>query len=197
MRGRIVSALGLLTSLLIPAPLDAVAQSLQFAREEVSFAVFDSSCNVTADYTFRNISDLSIRQTLFYPLPVHQSQPFPDSLTVVDAATGAAVPYAASANGISFAITIAPRVERRYGVRFTQRTPLRSLEYILTTTRAWARPLDYAKFSVTMSSVSVLASSTFRPDRQTVGNGKRVYVIEKRQFMPDCDLVIRWERKSP
>lgn len=195
MQGRIVPALGLLTSLLIPAAPGAVAQSLQFAREELSFAVFGSYCNVTAHYTFRNVSNSSLRQTLFYPLPAHQ--PFPDSLTVSGLFTGTVVPYTVSAKGISFEIDCSPHADRTYCIRFRQQTPQQSIAYILTTTRTWARPLEHARFVFVIPDDYALTSSSYPPDSQTDQDGVRTYTIEKREFMPDRDLTVRWKRRSP
>jgi hypothetical protein len=195
MQGRIVPVLGLLTSLLIVARLGAVAQSLQFAREELTVVVSGSYCDVTAFYTFHNPTNSPMRQQLFYPLPAHQ--PFPDSLSVADLAAGTVVPYTVSTKGISFEIDCAPHTDRTYCIRFRQRTPQQSIEYILTTTRAWARPLEHARFVFVIPCEYALTASSFPPDRQTDQDGARTYTIEKREFMPDRDLTVRWKRRLP
>lgn len=182
---------------LLAATSGLEAQPLHFAAERVVITVAGDRCSVTGEYHFRNAGPAPVQATLLYPFPLSPDEPLPDSVLVEDVLGRVAIVHTAMDAAILFPVRVPPSSTRIYRVSYRQPTPGRHFEYILTTTRRWPAPVAHAVFTIVLPADLTLRSCIPPPDSVTVNFGKRVYHIERRQFVSDRNLVFRWERSSP
>lgn len=205
-------------SLVFPLFLSLHAQPLQFARERIEVEVLGEECTLTGTYYFCKTGP-PIRQpliveepdsasspfniTLYYPFVVTPELPFPDSIQVTDLRSGRPVQFIESDHGVYFPVSIPPRDTAIYRVRYRQKTPSAKMEYILTSTQKWNRPLQSADFIIRIPQQYQLISLSPAFDRAAPGStGEKngpgmIYFIHRENFMPQSNLTIQWERKTP
>lgn len=123
----------------------ATGQPLRFCQEKIEMKVRGEFCVLTGTYYFRNGSAVGIDQSLYYPFIVTDALPMPDSVAVKDVNDNRPLAYTPAENGICFQIHIPPRGVSIYQVSYRQQTRFNFMEYILTTTAAWNRPLGVAE----------------------------------------------------
>lgn len=174
----------------------SAAQSIQFAREEIAVNVGGSSCWLDADYYFANHGSMAAGWSIYYPLINTDTLPFPDSIMVADASTGGALAFEKSANGVLFFLNIPPEGTRKIRVRYHQQTPAERFEYILTTTKAWGRPLERADFHIMVPDSLQLTSCSPAFDVKDKIEHATVYAISRYDFMPASNLVVQWKRRT-
>ncbi len=173
------------------------AQSTQFVSEKITVSVLGGFCTLDGVYSFKNQGPAAARWPIYYPLTNTGALPFPDSISVLDASTGKHLAFEKSGDGVLFPLDIPPEHTRRIRIRYSQRTPAAEFEYILTTTRAWGRPLERAEFKIVIpDSLRLTSCSPSFVAMEKTGRGT-VYHITRTNFMPASNLHIQWKRRTP
>ncbi|NQV38216.1 MAG: hypothetical protein HQ509_09470 [Candidatus Marinimicrobia bacterium] len=163
-----------------------------FESEIISFEIDSTKCTVRAEYYFRN-ADISeiINQVLFYPFPINEYTPFPESIDVISPENHQ-MDYSQVSNGIFFKVSIPSDSTVCYVVNYTQMLNINKFEYILTSTQKWGRPLSSATFNIYHDPNLELKSLSYKPDSTYIDSNKQVIRISKKQFLPIKNLIIEW-----
>lgn len=181
--------------------LSLYAQPLQFARERIEVEVWGGECILNGTYYLRNNGHSPLRAALYYPFVITPELPFPDSIEITDGRSGQVVQFSSAANGIYFPVSIPAQDTAIYRVYYCQKTPSGKMEYILTSTQKWKRPLETADFIIRIPPEYLLISLSYPfdravPDSTGEKDGQRItYFIHKENFMPLTNLIIQWERR--
>ena len=179
------------------SPAIAQAQSLQFVEETIEVRICGSYSTLNGTYTFKNHGSSDAVWSIFYPLLNTKQIPFADSVCVFDTTSKRSIPFATSNEGISFPVTTPAEATSTYRIFYKQRTPARTMEYILTTTKEWGRPLERATFIITIPDSLQLTGISILYDRVEKSRNEHVYHIFKADFLPKNNLVINWRRRRP
>lgn len=186
----------LVVAALLPATPGQSA-SAQFVREEIAFRASAGSCAVDALYEFRNAAPHDVLWPIFYPL-LHTSEiPRAESIHVSDPASGEALQFEPGAEGISFSVAIPARRTRAIRITYRQPAPAGRMEYILTTTQRWDRPLERAVFRIQIPDSLKLLQCSVPHDSVIRRSGETEYLVRRERFMPRANLGFRWERREP
>ncbi len=167
---------------------------VSFDRERIVFHVRADSCIVDASYWFVNTSDKNVRQNLLYPFPIRPDLPYPAIEQVVDVSKRAQIPFSRLESALLFQISIPPRAETEINVAFRQPTPSREMEYILTSTQAWKRPLRSAEFVIITPRFRTLSRCTYDPTETAHGPEADTVIIRRTEFFPTKNLLFSWRR---
>lgn len=172
-----------------------LAQPLSFFREKITLAIDSATCQVSGEYYFKNTSQREAVAALYYPFPVRSALPYPTDISVFDVTSERVVSYTPSDSGIHFPIQIAPRSIVLYRVDYVQPAPAGEMEYILTTTRLWNRPLELAEFvlHVPRTIECLTHSLPFFPIH--VDEKRSSYYCKLEDFMPTQNLHLTWRLK--
>lgn len=184
-----LAAVGVASILSCPARPDR----LQFRAETIQITVHGDRCIVTGDYVFESHGDRLAAGVLSYPFPVAEDLPFPDSIAVVDLATGSPIRHTTTPEGIWFPVEAAFGDSALVRVSYVQHAPANRARYILTTTTRWGAPLRSADFVVRIRQGLELAHMSLVPDSLENAGAWRIYRIHKTHFMPVCDLDLTWK----
>ncbi|NIV16690.1 MAG: hypothetical protein GWN62_37215, partial [Aliifodinibius sp.] len=115
----------------------------------------------------KNSGKTPCRSTLFYPLINQPELPFPDSIWVSDRNAQQTLDFKTTEKGVYFEIQIPSHAQRTYRVGYRQQTPAQKMEYILTTTHRWHRPLEQATFAIKIPQHLSLSELSFPYDQMT------------------------------
>jgi len=176
--------------------LRAQAQSVQFASENLTVNVLDSCCTMDGVYSFRNQGAGVARWSIYYPLLNTTALPFPDSISISDNSTREVLRFEKTGDGVLFPLEVQPQHTRGIRIWYRQRTPAQTFEYILTTTKAWGKPLELAEFHIVVPDSLQLVSCSPPFDTKRRSNQRTAYHIKRTSFMPASNLTITWKRRA-
>lgn len=124
---------------------------------------------------------------MYYPFPVDAEHPYPEEIQVEGAE------FRRKPEGIVWRLQFAPGETRQVTVRYVQRCLEPEARYILTSTGRWGEPLARARFELSWPEGLQGVQSTY-PGERRVSDGRVRVSVERREFLPEEDLVLRWTR---
>jgi hypothetical protein len=185
------------------------ALPLSFVREIVTLTIAGDSLEVAGTYFLRPTGTGGGSLALLYPYP--QDERLGAAHTVLLETRAGRADWQASAwrelpggSGARWHLPVTDRSQ--LAVRTVYRQELRGCyaRYIVTTTRAWGRPLERARFEIHLppGAVPVRFSYPFRPEERAddpsaaAGVGGSTYVFEAADFLPRRDIEVEWRVAS-
>jgi hypothetical protein len=187
---------------------DALRLPMRFDSEIVRLVIEPDTVEVTGHYWLLRDPAYQRELRLFYPYPEDSLLGDARTLSLEWRVPGRAwrdapfqevdgmppVPGTTTPYGARWQIPAAPGDTLE--IRTVYRQVLRSsyARYIVTTTRAWQRPLTRARFEIELppGATPVRFSFPFRWHEEDDGGGG-YYLYETTRFMPDEDIVVEWE----
>ncbi len=173
--------------------ISADTNSLQFEKEKIRIKISEDEYRLVGDYYFNNSGAKVIRQKIFYPIIINQDLPFPHFFKVTNVLKNQTVPFTKVKNGIYFWIELTAFSKAVYRVEYRQKALSKKLEYILTTTSKWGKPLKSAEFLITMPLNCELENISIPYDSETKNLQTKSYLIHKKNFTPQKNLIIEWK----
>ena len=167
-----------------------------FHREQLTVSVSGESCSLDADYYFKNSAFRPAGCSIFYPLINRKGLPLPDSILVLADSKGTPIGFEKTSEGILFYLDLKSEEARKIRGRYRQRTPLHKFEYILTSTKAWGKPLEFAEFCIVVPDSFQLTSCSPSYDTNEKIEHAMVYHITRQHFMPTSNLIVQWKRRT-
>lgn len=188
---------GILITVMVGVQLVLGARSAaQFVREEIAIRVHGEYCTLDGRYEFRNTEHHAALWPIFYPLLNTDVVPLADSVQIHDAESGESLPSESGVNGVSFALSMPSRASRAIRISYRQLTPKQTMEYILTSTKQWGKPLENATFRVMVPDSLKLTHISIPTSSHTKRGHDVEYLIQKKAFMPRSNLIVKWERRQ-
>jgi hypothetical protein len=178
-----------LWSSMFPAPSSG-QQPVEFARERI--VIFVDGANIAVDgyYVLKNPTPRDRIQSLFYPFPVDSAHTFPDSISVWQ--NEEPVPFERVVDGVVFSVEIPAEKSVGFRVVYRQTCFDNTGCYILTTTSAWSRPLEWADFEIIFAEGVELEWASYELTPISKSEGLSRYEFSREDFMPDKDMCMRW-----
>jgi len=183
-----------LTGILKPPAMlkrECPTSPLHFAREEIDMKVRPGYVEIGGNYHFTNAFSKPTSARIFYPFPLDSIHGYPDSIVLLT--RGDTMPHRVPGDsGVYFMMSFVPRQEDSFYAWYRQ--PLRgnAARYIVTTTRAWGRAIDMARFRISVPASLQDVKLSYRPDRIERTDSIVVYHFARRGFYPDKDVVVTW-----
>lgn len=186
-------ARSVLPTLMLMAPALACAGgqvATVFHREEIRVEPQAGALRVIGFYVFRNDAERDESRVIFYPLPLDSRHPFPDEIIVTTVTD--TLDWHRSANGVRFRVDVPAGGETSFTVEYSQPCLDDAGCYILTTTRAWHRPLARADFTIVIADSLSLHWMSYSADDTVRTDAGTVLRFTRTGFLPDRDLCLRW-----
>ncbi|MBI4930351.1 MAG: hypothetical protein HY841_06290 [Bacteroidetes bacterium] len=186
---------GLILFCLFLFPRIIFSQSLQFYREDLTFEIKNGFFYVDGIYNFCNNGDKEIQQVLFYPFPTDSVYGEVDSIKAVDVNTKSQnIIINKTENGIFLKINLPPYGIGKYKISYRQKLLKNKAEYILVTTQKWSVPFENAIYKLVTPLKMRTTSTSFSPDSTKQINDKAIYYWNKKDFMPDKNMIFYFDR---
>lgn len=170
-------------------------QALQFYGEKIEISILGDNALVTGVYYFKNNTKKIIRRTLYYPFVINQDLSWPDTISVYQISEKKSLTFRNAKEGILFTLQVPADSTVIYKVKYRQRTPNRKMEYILTTTQKWGRPLVFAEYSVILPEKFELLDISLAPDSRQTINHKQIIKINRQNYLPTKNLILFWKKE--
>ena len=181
--------------LLITIIVFSIGQFPDFYRENINITVEDSSAEVEGYYYLFNNSVDDMKITLAYPFPTNEDLIFPSEIRVFDNTHKNEISYKKNKKIISFPVPISALDSTIILINYTQKCADNYFEYILTSTKAWGKPLEMAEFTIGIDSTLKLISHSYDFDSTYQEKDKTYYNFKRKNFFPNEDIYLRWERR--
>jgi hypothetical protein len=174
--------------------------TVRFDRERIEVDLDKGRIHVRGLYHYTNSSALPAALTLQVPFPVDRQHPEPDWYALyestADGRTLASLAPSVRGSRVYFRLLFRPRESKWIRLDYEQRADSTEGCYLLTTTRAWRRPIRQADYVLHLAPDLELASSNYAVQPEPwVGKG-RAYTFSKTNFYPDQDWVFSWTEPS-
>ncbi len=171
--------------------------TVRFDRESIDVEVAEGLIHVQGLYHYQNASHLPALLTLATPFPVDQDHPVPETFTLVEVDEARRVVKELDLRGSHAAPTVRllflPRAAKWIQLDYWQATRSHEGRYLLTTTRAWGRPITHASFRLQLPADYHLDSSNY-PVVEIPGAGRSsAFTFSKTDFFPDQDWRFSWQ----
>ncbi len=171
------------------SPCLLVSQDLQFYREDIFFTLRENHIKTDAVYHFVNVGEKEIKTPLFYPFPENTMELI-DSIEVKNEKSGEVIPHRPGKSGIFFNIEVKAYGQASYRVFYRQKLVEKQFTYILTSTEAWNRPLEFANFELCIPMEIHFDSLSYPPDTSYLQKDFQHYLWKKKEFMPEKDFEV-------
>jgi hypothetical protein len=173
--------------------------TVRFDRERIHVQVERGWIQVCGLYHYTNQSRLPAALTLRVPFPVDENHPAPQAFFLREVAedgrsVGEITPTGRAGN-VSFRLLFWPGEAKWVRLDYTQRTRNFTGRYLLTTTRAWRRPIGRAEFRLRLPSDFELVSSSYEVATAAGEGSWRTYSFSKTDFYPDRDWEFAWAER--
>jgi hypothetical protein len=175
--------------------------TVRFDEERIDVQVEDGLVHVHGLYHYLNTSRLPALLTLSTPFPIDADHPLPKAFVLTELSKDGRAVREFSLGGSQEA----PRVRLQFRPRegkwllldYWQTARVAEGCYILTTTRAWGRPIDHASFRLRLPAGYQLNQSNY-PVIQVPGpSPSTTYAFSVVKFYPDHDWKFSWQAKQP
>lgn len=173
----------------------SLGQFPDFYRENIHITVKDYGAEVDGYYYLFNNSVDNMKVALAYPFPISKDLRFPSEISVFDNTHKNKISYKKSKNFISFLVPISALDSTITLINYTQECTDNYFEYILTSTKAWGKPLELAEFTIGIDSNLKLISHSYNFDSTYSNKDKTYYYFKRENFLPDENIYLRWERR--
>lgn len=170
------------------------SQKIEFFKEDINFKLTTKFFYVDGIYHFCNVSSDSIVANLYYPFPEGEFYGKVDSILIINMDNLSPVKYKDNkGEGIFFKIAIDPYGIIKYNIKYVQELMGGRAEYILLSTQSWKKAFEVANYKLLVSKNIKIRSLSYQPDSVINESNNKVYYWNKRDFMPDKNLIIEFE----
>jgi len=173
---------------------------VRFDQERITVRVQRGRLRVTGLYHYHNPSRLPAWLTLGVPFPVDPDHPVPEEffLSETDGEGRPGAPLSSAGWGEEGRVRLffRPGEEKWIRLDYTQASRVPAGRYLLTTTRAWRRPIPRASFVLRLPSGFELVSSNYAVTPSPAGGPGRTYTFTRTEFYPDRDWEFAWQEPA-
>jgi hypothetical protein len=182
----------LFTAVLFPSS----STGIMFQKERIDAVIRTvDTLEIRGIYWFVNEDASATSAAIYYPFPIDSFSAYPHYITVTRLPKKKPVRFDTLPEGIRWEMTLAAKGGDSVLVVYRQRIGRMQGRYIVTTAKLWGRPLQSAKFSVTVPPGLILDYWSYKYDTLYTHMDTLIYHSRYAPFSPEVDMLIRWRCK--
>lgn len=162
-------------------------KAINFLKEEIEIKIQDSILEVKGVYYFKNEANWGVLTILEYPFPVDKNHYYPLFIDVKN------ITFKKRKNSIFFPLNFKPFEIKKVDVIYKQKLKNKKARYILLTTKMWGKPLKEAHFKIEVPLSFKNLKISYKPQKIEIIGNKKILYINKKNFIPEKDILIEWE----
>jgi len=167
------------------------SQGVKFFAEDITFRLDKEYFIVDGVYWFFNDTDKPVEKIIFYPFPFDTAAGEVDSITIYNLSEQREeTALQINDNGLRYLLVMAASDTCIYRIGYRQRVRNGCVKYILTSTAAWNRPLEWAKYKLIADNSAEINMFSYDPDRLYTIENEKIFFWGKRNFQPEYDFVV-------
>ncbi len=164
-----------------------------FTSEIVIMDVEENRLKVEGTYNFKNPSYSDWSGRIAYPIYVDQDQPAAEHVLLEGEDEPLEVRCLTPDQCLAVIfLELEAGETRSIKLSYEQHLLKNRAVYLLTTAQSWDRPLEKAELVVKIDRNFENVQISYTPDREEMEGSKKVYTIERTDFIPDRELEVSW-----
>ena len=169
----------------------SVRAQLDFFHEELEFGIDSVSFSVKGNYFFRNQSGREIKPVIYFPVGKTEGKNPIDKILVFDQ-KDPGHPYRVHVvdSVADFELAIPAFGQKQIVLYYRQQHDGKQVRYILTSTRHWKKPLEFASYKLVIQKNIKIRKFSMKPDKVSDFGNTRIYSWEKKNFMPTGEFTV-------
>ena len=186
----------LLALLLLCINLISFSQGIQFYREKLDFDISDSVFTVDGIYYFSNTTHDTIKQYMLYPFPEDEElgEVFSVEGNAIYPNKNLEVIKGFNQKAAHFRLIIYPNDTAVTHIIYKQKITHQKAEYVLTSTKAWNRPLENAEFSIKIPMDTRIDSLSYNADSLCCSKDYLMYKWYFKNLMPEHNFYVSFSK---
>lgn len=166
---------------------------LNFTEEDLSFGIADSVLTVSGIYYFS--ADHAGNRAILYPFPEEDAMGDPYDITVMDMQKGEELAFSPVNDSRSIRFVVSADEDTPVLITYKQRLYDNYARYILLSTHTWGKSLGRVEYKLKVPENIRITHFSIPPDLEVSLDLSRLYLWQREDFMPDCDLLFEFESK--
>ena len=158
-----------------------------FFEEYIDFSIDSNYFSINGIYSFQNKNNHAINQPIIFPFADDATKI--DSIRIINLHSGNKIDFIKKGSFIYFTIYLPVNDTVDVNIFYRQKTAVNN-KYIITSTQSWGKPLGKAIYTLTAKSNIKIKSFSYLPDSVKELDGRKLYIWEKYDFMPEHDFEI-------
>lgn len=169
---------------------------LDFYGEELEFGIDSLYFSVKGNYYFRNQAGREIMPVIYFPFCKSKWEKPVDTMFVFDQ-SDPGHPFKVNINDTvaNFSLILQPFSQKQVVIYYRQHHDGQRVCYILTSTRNWGKPLEFATYRLVTSNIIKIQKISMIPDKISDFGNMTIYSWEKKNFMPEDDFTVLFNIK--
>ncbi len=171
--------------------------TVQFDRERIDIEAGKGRVRVMGLYLYTNASRLPAILNFKVPFPIDRNHPPPEWFALYESNSEgrllADIMPVVRGNVVAFRLIFRPREAKWIRFDYVQPARTASGRYLLTTTRAWRRPLERADFTLHLPASCRLIASNYPATTRISEGAAQTFAFSKTDFFPDHDWEFIWQ----
>jgi hypothetical protein len=169
------------------------SQPIDFFKESLTFRLDHDTFELDGLYYFRNNTDVPLEQALFYPFPDVEEYGEISLITIARQDDDTNLIYSERTDGVIFKISLQPKEEAAFHIRYIQQLKSNRARYIIVSTQAWGKPFETASYRLEFPDYITITSASIEPDTHVRSKNLHAWTWERENFMPEVDFVFEFE----
>jgi len=169
---------------------------IMFKKERIDAVIRSpDTLEIRGIYWFFNEDASATSAAIYYPFPLDSLSAYPHYITVTRLTQKQPIRFDTLPEGIRWDMKFSAKDGDSVLVVYRQRVSRMQGRYIVTTARLWGRPLQSAKFSVTVPPGLILDYWSYKYDTLCIQGDTLIYYSRHAPFSPEVDMLMRWRYK--
>lgn len=160
---------------------------ISFFEEHIDFSLENNHFAINGIYSFANNTDRNEVQQIIFPFANETNSI--DSIRIINLNTLSSIEFVKLKSSVLFKIIVPANDTVDLNIYYCQQKSTTN-RYIITSTQSWGKPLRKAVYSLSTEKELRIKSFTYQPDSVKIINDKKLYLWERKDFMPNIDFEI-------
>lgn len=172
--------------------LNLLAQSIDFYKENITFKITPTKFYVNGLYYFKNKTNTIQKNLIFFPVTPTCINNVADSIDLFNISKLQSVEISKKiSNGFFFILETGAKDSTIFQIRYQQDICADSALYVLKSTQKWDKPLSSGIYKIIVPDNLKIKYFSYQPDSTYYFSNFNVYYLEKKDFIPDQDFVLK------
>ncbi len=178
--------------LLFLLSLAVFCAALSFEGEELQFTLKPGYWQLDGLYYFANYAETSVSTPIFFPVPVDSLCLQPELLTleIAEDSAGSVKLLSQTNTGFSFKLEVPELHNCTLHLVYRQQLKGDKASYIITSAKAWGKPLEYARYSLWVDPQLKIGELPFPVQERDA----ETYTWEFYDFVPEHEFSLRFTK---
>lgn len=174
--------------------LNLIAQSIDFYKEDITFKITQTKFYVNGLYYFKNRTDKIQKNLIYFPVTPTCVNNVADSIDIFNISKLQSIEISKkTSNGFFFILETGAHDSTIYQIRYQQDICGDSVLYVLESTQKWGKALSSGIYKIIVPDSLKTTYFSYKPDSTYYFTNFNVYYLERKDFIPDRDLVCKFK----